>query len=350
MKAAGVRGDAGEVTRERVVVAGLGTAPIVEVAVSAPTPGDAQRLTGALAAEVTKALNSGRLGGLADVLRSIQDRLTELGQKRAPLAAAAQSDPRNLVAQNNLAGINRQIDDLSAQYNKLSLDAAAAGTSTVIDAPARPSAPESSGATQRLGLAVLLGLAIGILIAAAIETVRPTIPGAQRVGRLLGVPLLGRLGAPGLGDLEVGRRVRLAARRAGVRTVVLLGANPSSPLEDLAHRLRPAILVAGPLREAPDRPGSSNGAAPNGSALGDGTTISTLLHAPPRELVRELRRVCTLNALEADAESASIGVVLLTGSVTRVAAVTEVQNLVAAAGWPVLGVVDEGRHGRRYRR
>ena len=68
----------------------------------------------------------------------------------------------------------------------------------------------------RLGLAALLGLVLGIGLAAWAETVRPTVPGAARVARLLDAPLLGTLagGCRGGGRRSAGTAGRRPGRGA----------------------------------------------------------------------------------------------------------------------------------------
>ena len=81
---------------------------------------------------------------------------------------------------------------------------------------------------QKLGLAGLLGLVAGILIASIAETVRPTVPGARRVSRRLGVPALGQLSGadmngartPAVGEMAL--RFRLAAAHADLSTIALV--------------------------------------------------------------------------------------------------------------------------------
>jgi capsular polysaccharide biosynthesis protein len=206
-----------------VSVTGLGSSPIVELSVSDADADTARLLTQSLATRVVEQLGTSRAGGVDTVLRNIDDQLTQLASKRAPLAAAAAAAPRDPVAQNRLAGIDRLISDLSADRNKVSLDAAAIGQPRVVQPAVQPTTADSPGLVPRLGLAALLGLVVGVAISAWVETIRPTVPGAPRVARLLDAPLLGSMAGSAVAAADVGRRVRLAASRAGVRTVVLVG-------------------------------------------------------------------------------------------------------------------------------
>src|SRR6185369_10951038 len=181
----------------QVSVSGLGTSPVVELAVSDRDADTARQLAQALADRVVQQLGTSRVGSVDTVLKNIDNQLTQLASRRAPLAAAAAAAPHDPVAQNRLAGIDRLISDLSADRNKVSLDAAAIGQPRVVQPAQQPPAADSAGLVPRLGLAGLLGLVVGVAIAAWAETIRPTVPGASRVARLLDAPLLGTLtGAP----------------------------------------------------------------------------------------------------------------------------------------------------------
>ena len=115
------------------------------------------------------------------------------------------------------------IANFTGDRSRLLIQAGTLGLATVIDQPALPARPESKAAVQKLGLAGLLGLVAGILIASIAETVRPTVPGARRVSRRLGVPALGQLSGadmngartPALGELAL--RFRLAAAHADLQ-------------------------------------------------------------------------------------------------------------------------------------
>ena len=235
----------------QVLVSGLGSSPIVELSVSDPDADTARLLTQALAMRVVEQLGTSRAGGVDTVLRNIDDQLTQLASRRAPLAAAAAAAPRDPVAQNRLAGIDRLISDLSADRNKVSLDAAAIGQPRVVQPALQPTTADSPGLVPRLGLAALLGLVVGVAISAWVETVRPTVPGAPRVARLLDAPLLGSMAGSAVAAADVGRRVRLAASRAGVRTVVLVGTG--------RRPLPPQIVAAIAAATLPDTYGPADG-------------------------------------------------------------------------------------------
>jgi hypothetical protein len=63
-----------------------------------------------------------------------------------------------------------------------------------------------------------------------------------------------------------------------------------------------------------------------------------------------LTRVCALEELDPSAESERIGLVLLAGGSTRLQALDGVRDLMAAAGWPLLGVLGDARAAQAGRR
>jgi hypothetical protein len=56
----------------------------------------------------------------------------------------------------------------------------------------------------------------------------------------------------------------------------------------------------------------------------------------------DLRRVCALDELDPGAEADQIGLVVLVAANTRLTSVDAVRDLLAASGWPLLGVLGDG--------
>lgn len=358
-----------------VTVTGLGTSAVVDIGYTDRDRAMAQQVDAAVVTAVAKQLDAARIGGLPDVLRDIDNQLTDLATKRAPIAAEAAANVHDLVAQNRLAGIDRLISDLSGDRNRLAEEAAAAGHATVLASPALPPSADPKGLVAKLGVAVILGLALGLVLVGFNETVRPSVSGTVRVGRLLEVPMLGTLSPDPAALADIGRRIRLAARRANVATVVLVRPNRSALPPELVDRIEAASLrpdsvpgrvsipidtgdtqviggsVAGAERPAdPHAVSSQNGSSAGeaggaGAAPGPRGPVGVL--SVPETLIRapRLRRVCAINELDPSAESDRIGLVVLAGGSTRLSAVDGVRDLMTASGWPLLGVLGDG--GRR---
>jgi capsular polysaccharide biosynthesis protein len=343
-------GDPDEIVAN-VVVTGLGTSAVVDLAYTDADPLRAQQIAAALVKVTTTQLDKVRIGGLPEVLKSIDDQLTDLAKKRAPLLAAAQANPRDLIALSRLSGIDRLINDLSGDRNRLAEDAAAAGHATVLASPTVPDQSDSRGLPAKAGLAAIVGLALGLVAVGCIETLRPTVSGAARVGRLLDVPVLGAIRSDPVALSDVGRRVRLAAQRAKVSTVVLVRATRALVKPELVDRVEAATLrpdavsarVAIPIegRQAPVLTDSSTMDEPAMQAV-TGLAVITANDNNKAGRAPALRRVCALDELDPAAESDKIGLVVLVGATTRLAAVHSVRDLLAASGWPLLGVLGDG--------
>jgi capsular polysaccharide biosynthesis protein len=354
---AGVARSADEVIRD-VRVTGLGTSAVVDLAYTDTDAQQARLVAATVARATTDQLDKVRIGGLPDVLKTIDDQLTDLASKRAPLLAAAQANTRDLIAQSRLAGIDRLINDLSGDRNRLAEDSAAVGHASVLASPAVPDGPDPRGLPTKLALAALAGLAFGLIALGVRETLRPTVSGSARVGRLLDAPVLGAVGSDPVGLVEVGRRIRLAARRADVSTVVLVWVTRAVPKPELVDRVEAATLrpAGGSPRVAiPIDSREVRGLTREGT--GDGPTIPlaravsvltasenhTENHAAPS--AAQLHRVCALDELDPGAESERIGVVVLVAASTRLTAVDSLRDLLAASGWPLLGVLGADKGG-----
>ena len=364
-----------------VKATGLGSSALVDLAYTDQSPQTAQQVTKALAAGVVGRLDAVRIGGLPEVLADVDKQLTDLATKRAPIAADAQANPKDPVLQNRLAGIDRLINDLSGDRNRLSEEAAAAGHASIVAIPLVPGKADPRGLPAKVGVAGIAGLLIGLLLIGLNETMRPAVSGAVRVARLLDVPVLGAVASDPATLADIGRRIRLAARRAGVSTVVLSRATRSPIPPELVDRIENATLRpdAVPARVAIlpptlddtavlNAPWTANGrraetvpdvaldpAALDPRALDprapvSGGPVAVLAATGSATRTERLRRVCALEELDPNTESESIGLVVLASSSTRVRDVDRVRDLMTAAGWPLLGVLgDPGarRGGRR---
>jgi len=336
---------------------------LVDLAVTDRAATTAQQFTAALAKAVTAKLDAVRIGGLPDVIKSVDDQLTDLAAKRAPIAAEAQANPKDPVAQNRLAGIDRLISDLSGDRNRLSEEAAAVGHTSIVANPTLPRHPDPRGLPAKLAIGAIVGLALGLVLAGVNETIRPAVSGHSRVGRLLDVPVLGAIGPDPVSLADVGRRLRLAARRAGVSMVVLVRATRAPLAAELVDRveaaaLRPdqasarlAIPIDDRARGLPGGPSSDvpmSGVPRAGNDSTEAHPIAVLTMTENSGRPHRLQRVCALDELEPSAESDRIGVVVLAGTHTRLSSIDWVRDLLNASCWPLLGVLGEGRRSRRF--
>jgi capsular polysaccharide biosynthesis protein len=376
-------------------VTGLGTSTVVELSVKDKDPQAARKLTDAIGAAVVKEINDSNQGAIDQQLGDIDKRVRDLEKKLGPLSRRAGAQPNpDIGAANERERVQSELTDLRSNRSDLQAQLLAAGNASVVQPAVL--APKSNPAVMMAVVAGLVGLIAGILIAVVNEMVRPTIPGQRRVARRLGVPLLGWAdkGPAELADL--GRRVRLAARKEEVGQVTLVGAPgplPADLVSSVASAVygdRTKVVGARPVRQRPgegdggsgtvsgdapkpksggpkndDGPGAEPGDGPslNSSApgtgksrsvvrAGGGTAVMTKKSGEavsPSEITQPVpvpvRAVCHVHAFE-DIDPGSddeVGVVVVVGPVTRVSGLETVRDLVAASGWPLLGVIATSR-------
>lgn len=356
LQAAGVRRNLGAFIAS-ISVAGVGTSQVVNLTVTDPNPKAAQQLTRALAGQVVSGLNKVGVSGMSKALTVIDADLVQLTENRALLAARAAASPQDQQLQAKLAGLDQVIANFTGDRARLLIQASTAGLASVIDEPGLPVHAESKALPQKLGLAGLLGLVVGILLAAIAEMIRPTLPGSQRVSRRLDVPMLGRLIDPELRAqhepdfASLALRVRLAASHADVSTVALVDVDVDGERDlaelarELEHALAPAPHHHRPTAVAPMATDNLNGHGDAASGSGSGGTTLVMdklaaVHSP-------VLRVCAMAQMQSCAEPGPVGILVLSGPVARVSRISALVGLAVSSGWPILGVVAVPRLRKR---
>jgi hypothetical protein len=351
---AGVHRNLANFIGHQVTVAGLGTSQVVDLAVTDTDPRVAQAVSRALAGQVVSTLNRVDASGLAVALTAIDAEIVRLTENRATLAAKAAANPKNQELQAKLAGLDQVIANFTSDRGRILIQAGAQGLASVIDEPGLPVQPESKALAQKLSLAGLLGLVLGILLASIAETIRPTVPGSRRVSRRLGTPTLGRLSdddlagrrSPAVDSLALG--IRLAASRAAVSTVALVDVDGDGDLDQVARVLEQSMPLASKL-PAGD-PAATAAEKQNGHAdavSGAGSAASTLVMDKVPAVQIPAIRVRPIAQIQRQADLRGVGIVVLVGQVSRASRLAALDDLVIASGWPVLGVVDVPRLRKR---
>ncbi len=325
LRAAGVTRNLNDFVAGHVSVSGLGGSQVVDLKVTDRNPRVAAALAKALAAEVVESINNVGQGGLSAALT-----------------------------------VDQVIANFSGDRTRLLIQASTQGLATVIDQPVVPLKPESKALAQKLGLAGLLGLVAGILIAAIAETIRPTVPGARRVSRRLGAPTLGRLRSadmhgertPNLENLSL--RLRLAAVHADVSTVALVDVNGKYDLADLAYGLERSLEAA--AENMAIRAGAAGDNNHQGSLSG-APTLGAAVIVKGRQLTAETQalHVYPMAQMKHVGGMGRVGMLVISGPVARVSRVMSLDDLVTSSGWPIIGVIGvprarRGLFGRRGRR
>ena len=351
LAAAGVTRNVNNFTTSHISVSGLGGSQVVDLTVTDRNPRVAATLAKDLAQEVVQSINRTGQSGLSTTLNAIDQEIVRLSEQHGVVASQATANPKDEQLQSKLAGLNQVIANFSGDRSRLLIQASTQGLASVLDQPEVPQQPQSKALPQKLGLAAVLGLVVGILIAVIAETIRPTVPGARRVSRRLGAPTLGQLKSaelrgeqtPNLENLAV--RLRLGANHADVSTIVLIDVNGRYELADLAHSLELSLSPPGEsLAARADSNGRDDdhdetlvGEHPFGSVMVKGRQLiaeQQTLHVYPMAQIKHLGTM------------SNVGLMVLSGPVSRVSRVMALDDLVTSSGWPILGVVGVPRARR----
>jgi uncharacterized protein involved in exopolysaccharide biosynthesis len=228
--------------KESIVLENLGSSSVLQLDVTDLDPTVASALANALVHElVTRWLDTsgGNVGRSIDVL---EQRIDLINKDVASL------DARIAVLNIRLAGRNdgstsqrlrasrealipvraalvQQRLLFQSEISRVLIEAANEPVPQVIDAAVSPREADPSRAVPFAGLGALLGFLIGAAAAAVLETLSPTLVGADAIADALDAPILARLGTGEVApeDLErLGLQMHLAATRARTNTVELV--------------------------------------------------------------------------------------------------------------------------------
>ena len=255
-----------DIAEHHVSVSGLGSSAIVSLSVSDANPGIASALANAISQRVILAREQFASGTRDQELTTLERQTTALSARIAAsnvkidalnneIAQAAGAQGAALRARRD--GALQQSDFLTQQRGVLESErvsilgaSALRPRPSVVAEATPPLQPDSSGRLQYMVLGGLLGLIIGVGLAALSELIRPTVVGGDALARQFGVPVLGSLRTSRAGivdDRDVAAaagHVRLAARAAGVRRVELLGP-PGGDITAPLATLRDATAISG---------------------------------------------------------------------------------------------------------
>jgi len=349
LKAAGVTRNVNTFVTSHVSVSGLGGSQVVDLTVTDRSPRVAATLARDLAKEVVQSINRTGQSGLSTTLNAIDQEIVRLSEQHGVVSSQAAANPKDEQLQSKLAGLNQVIANFSGDRSRLLIQASTQGLATVLDQPVVPQQPQAKALPQKLGLAGVLGLVVGVLITSIAETIRPTVPGARRVSRRLGAPTLGQLKSaemrggqtPNLENLAV--RLRLAANHADVSTIALIDVNGQYELANLAHSLELSLRPPGePLTARADgADGDHEETLVGESAFGSVRVRGRQLIADHKTL-----HVYPMSQIKHLGTMSSVGLVVISGPVSRVTRVMALDDLGTSSGWPILGVVGVPRARR----
>lgn len=310
----------------------LGSSGTLALTVNDRDPRVAVELANAIAeglvatrANLTHSSVASSLQHLNDQEKSVEAQILALNAQAQRLAAQVATTPPNArnagVAVALLNGAQARLTSLQELANQLtlqqnSLSAELGPPAAIIDRA--QSAVAAPGRTlDDAALGGLLGLVVGIGIAAARETVRPSVVGAQAIAEAMGAPLLGETSAlpdtwttsappeaaSYIAFAAQGKRLQevrfavLEPNQGHARVRVLDGAQSRMRVHTGGGRWPPLLTSADPAR------------APSVSLVLDGGT-------PTRT-----------------------GLVVVVRRVIKAADMAAVSNFLSISGWPLLGVI-----------
>jgi capsular polysaccharide biosynthesis protein len=311
----------------------LGESSIVELSVTDDDPVAADRIVAALATRVALFMNQGDrstfdrtmadLDSQIEVATANRDKL--VAQLRGIADVTARAD---LGAQ--IQSANQLLSQLTAQRTALSVDAAT--RDQVVTIGTKPEVRQIHPTIlPRLALALLLGLVLGLTVAAVLETVRPRVNGIRALARLLQAPVLGE-STEDIGSLH--NKMALAARRQGVDAVVLVGADDSDA--DTVSHLLFALSGHTPSAQSVRSPSKAPAGDEDNRMFGDGGLAA----------FSEVR-FTGLSAITPQDEMTA-GIVVVSAGNVLVRRLDDLDDILKAVRWPVLGLV-RGPAKRRFR-
>jgi capsular polysaccharide biosynthesis protein len=356
LRAAGANRNLSTFISSSIAVSGLGTSQVIDLTVTDRSPQVAQEVSRVLAAGAVRSINNVGQSGLRAALTANDQEIVRLSQQRAVKAQRAAAQPQNQQLQSELAGMDQVIANFTGDRSRLLIQAGTLGLAGVIDEPAVPARPESKASVQKLGLAALLGLVAGILIVSVAEILRPTVPGARRVSRRLGVPMLGQLSkedlagarTPAVGEMAL--RLRLVAAHAELRTIALVDADGKRELGPLAAGLTQSVRFS--AAEAPGYPGVDDETAGNqhwttgAEAASPGPGPGLLVKPRGAATGNATLHIYPLGQMRWVSGTAHVGIVVLSGPVARVSRITALHDLSTSSGWPIVGIIGIPRQRR----
>lgn len=192
--------------------------------------------------------------------------------------------------------------------------------------------------TQDIAFGGLLGLVLGVVLAALSEAFSPTVIGNRAIAAELDAPVLGVLPSlkGTLAPLELPwlrHQLGAQAERSGVATIELTTAGPSldlSPLTVALHQAAPTPRRLPPRRAR--RTSGATGAPTTVDASEDGNGNGS------RKAELQIRVLDRTDRLSFHS-SGSAGVVVVTPTVVKRADMDKARDLLGLTGWPAVGVI-----------
>jgi capsular polysaccharide biosynthesis protein len=341
--------NAAAVAADEVSVTRLGSSAVFNLSVTDSDPRIATGLAAGLTTQLVTFLNgTGDPQGTA-LVKQLTDQQNALRSQRQSTAAqlAQAGGPAataNLQAQ--LSTLDQQLGDVQSSLRQLQAAMVTSGGSAAAISLPSSAVRAASTLVTDLGLGVLTGLVVGLLIATALETLRPRVVDSRAFARELEVPPLGRLVLPATDDpagrIDLDFSTLLATRqaivRSGVGAVMVTGPLPTQSLSGIA-RLIEEQSAAVPK----DIPTSIDGAAGHSAPP---SPVLDVLPGHGRPAIEAHPLPVEGSDVDGRWTARRQGLIVVTPNLALLSEVRRVRDLAAATGWPVLGVLGASRRRR----
>ena len=325
LKQAGADRDPVSFGRNDVRVSSLGTSNVIDISVTDVDPSIAAAVANELAADLVKTRaglsQTDPSGVVANIDNEIKTRDSEIAALDARIADLSRPEANvggrndqtlNLLSARRTGLASERLALLTKRYDLVSA-AATQSSPTVVDRAVPPSRADPSPLPGELGIGLVVGLLLGVAMAALLETLRPTLIGAAAVSRATGAPVLEHLKAPphylGIFDAgELAGRLKLAASVHGLQDVGLVSVGPATDLPSVAESISLALRHNG--------------------------TKTSFGHTDPVRL-----GVFDSAGDFSDGTAKQAGVVAVVPSVVKRSELRHLEDLLALSRWPLLGVI-----------
>jgi capsular polysaccharide biosynthesis protein len=291
LTAAHLQRDAVDVAAHEVDVQPLGSSNVLLLSVSDRDPQAAAALANALVKDLVNTRQQIALGQLRSTLGATDQQI-----------ASIEGQIGHTTSTEQIFNLRQQLISLESERDSLISSIASAQVPAIVGHAATPRNADPSHLVSDLVLGALIGLILGIGLAALIETFQPTIVGREAVAQAVGAPALG-VARRGQVD-ALAARMRQSASGARVNLVSLVAVNEKTDLTKLAERL-------------------------------EGSGSSETSSEPPPLLVRPLDGDGEHDTVDGRAR----GFVVVAPAVLKRSALEPVRDLLAGTSEPVLGVI-----------
>jgi capsular polysaccharide biosynthesis protein len=339
-----VQRDAVKVAQHDVSVQPVGNSGTLVLTARDPAPAVAARLANALSADLIKTrieISSGPALALIDTLNARIDRLNAqingLDDQIQRLPSGQTGEFRTLSARRTT--LVQESQALLAQVESLKAQEAVKPKPAVIQPANRPLHADPSRFIPNVALGAFVGLALGVGVAALLETFRPTLAGTEALSRVLNAPVLEQLPCPpqytdSYDTIALAARLRLAAVASRVESVELVTAGPLVDIVPLSSELQSLLTTAR---------GAEIVGAPPVLSLAQAIEMSVVRESQvdlvPYEGLRSVRPFSYATGLSKGRDFGSTGLVVVAPTNLKKSDLNQVGDLIRMTGWPLLGLV-----------